>query len=88
MRLLSPQAQLYGVTIIVKSGGKLRIIDSTGTRAGKITGGYSQYNAGVVCVDVDAEVKLDGITVSENKAAQNGGALQNHAMRSNTLADK
>ena len=68
-------AKSYGAAIIVRGGGKLRVIDSTGTRAGRITGGYSDSHAGGINVWAGAEAELDGITVSGNKAAQNGGAI-------------
>ncbi len=64
-----------GSVIWVKGGGKLTLIDSTGTCSGKITGGYSCVYGGGICVEKNGEAVIEGVTITGNKANEKGAGI-------------
>ena len=65
----------FGTVLTVKTGAKLRVIDSTGTGLATIKGGYSKSGGGAVYVFEGGEAILEGINVDGNKAGDRGGAF-------------
>ena len=75
-----------GSVIKISAGAKLKLMDSTGSSGGLITGGYSSYGAGIYN---EGTLVLEGGTISENIAnddtAGYGGGIYNAPGASATL---
>lgn len=67
------KAQGTGQVIVIEKGAKLTVKDSSGTNAGKITGGWATYNGSGVYVY--GELVLDGGTVTGNHCGDKGAGI-------------
>ena len=62
-----------GCVFVVRSGGTLTVMDSSGDNSGKITGGNSVNNGGAVCVF--GTLNFEGGTITGNKCNASGGGI-------------
>jgi predicted outer membrane repeat protein len=67
------QEAAHGEIFTLERGAKLTIIDTSKDKTGKLTGGYDG-NGGAIYVPKEAELTVDGITITGN-SAKKGGAI-------------
>ena len=63
----------FGTVLTVKTGAKLRVIDSTGTGLATIKGGYSKSGGGALINY--GTINIDGASFENNTSVSKGGAI-------------